>query len=178
MKACSFLKLGLKCKWFVGQSSNIHHNNCRMNVETWPWVTVSLVFGVYLCTQPSQPVRQFTLLEILIILSYLWIHWLFRYSVVNIKLDKDSKASISSCCWAILHNLAWLGPVIKVKQIPCAVMSFSLFSLNFKYKLLVVICVAESDHTYHQKNIGGKPWPYCDVIVWHSYSQFFLVLVL
>ena len=37
----------------------------------------------------------------------------------------DSEASASSCCRAVLPNLARLGPVLKSKQIPCAFMSFS-----------------------------------------------------
>ena len=60
-------------------------------------------------------------------------------------------------------------------------MSFSLFSLDFKQKnaggdsfneffmqishhfYVKFVCVAESDHTYHQKNIGGSTQATCIV---------------
>ena len=91
------------------------------------------------------------------------IHKIYTYLLVHREVSV-SAAAVKPFCQILLG----LGRQWKSKRIPCASKSFSLFSWNFKWKMLVVMVstnfswishhfdvwfnsVAESDHTYHQK---------------------------
>jgi hypothetical protein len=48
-----------------------------------------------------------------------------------------SKASVSSCCQSVLPNMAQPGPVILIKTNFMCSYVIVIFSLNFKWKMLV-----------------------------------------
>ena len=106
--------------------------------------------------------------------------WIENYELWSALKALLSKASISSCCRAVLPNLAQLWPVIKFQR--NSMCSHAIFIVFFKFQMengggddlmnfswishhfdVQFVCLVESNHICHKKTISGSKEATCTV---------------